>query len=241
MKPAMEAPAGKAPLTTEELSHMSRLITIGELTACFAHETTNPLMLIRGHLRMIEENLPEDHPIRTNFEVIDRASRRIEDMAKRLLDFSRKRSTQSERCDVGPLINEALGFVQTYIHAQNVEVQLQIETRMPQVRMDRWRIVQALVNLFQNAADAMSQSEFRTLRVRAECEAGRLRITVTDTGHGILPADMQRVFEPFFTTKGERGTGLGLYVTQRVVEEHGGTLKLQNSDRGATFVISLPL
>ncbi len=220
---------------------MSRLITIGELTACFAHETTNPLMLIRGHLRLIEENLPENHPIRLNFEVIDRASRRIEDMAKRLLDFSRKRKLKSERCDVSLLINESLSFVQPYLQGQNVEVQLNIDSRLPQVRLDRWRLVQALVNLFQNAADAMSQSDLRILRVSAECETGRLRISVADTGHGILPADQQRVFEPFFTTKGERGTGLGLYVTKRVVEEHGGTIRVQTTDRGATFVISLPL
>lgn len=101
---------------------MSRLITIGELTACFAHEITNPLMLIRGHLRLIEENLPEDHPISLNFEVIDRVSRRIEDMAKRLLDFSRKRKLKSERCDVNLLINESLCFVQPYLHGLNVEV-----------------------------------------------------------------------------------------------------------------------
>ena len=241
MRPVFDSPAGKAPLTTEELSHMSRLITIGELTACFAHETTNPLMLIRGHLRLIEENLPENHPIRLNFEVIDRASRRIEDMAKRLLDFSRKRKLKSERCDVSLLINESLSFVQPYLQGQNVEVQLNIDSRLPQVRLDRWRLVQALVNLFQNAADAMSQSDLRILRVSAECETGRLRISVADTGHGILPADQQRVFEPFFTTKGERGTGLGLYVTKRVVEEHGGTIRVQTTDRGATFVISLPL
>ena len=74
--------------SADELLHFSRLITIGELSASFAHEVTNPLMLIRGHLRFVEESLTEDHPLRINFEVIDRASRRIEEMAKRMSSLS---------------------------------------------------------------------------------------------------------------------------------------------------------
>src|ERR1700756_5572567 len=89
----------------DELQHFSRLITIGELSACFAHEVTNPLMLICGHVRFVEESLPPDHPLRINFEVIERASRRIEEMAKRMLDFSRKRTRRTEACEMDELIS----------------------------------------------------------------------------------------------------------------------------------------
>ena len=91
----------------DELLHFSRLITIGELSACFAHEVTNPLMLIRGHVRFVEESLPADHPLRINFEVIERASRRIEEMAKRMLDFSRKRTRHTEVCEIDEVISDA--------------------------------------------------------------------------------------------------------------------------------------
>src|ERR1700756_5622193 len=84
----------------DELLHFSRLITIGELSACFAHEVTNPLMLIRGHVRFVEESLAADHPLRMNFDVIARASHRIEEMARHMLDFSRKRGRRTERCDI---------------------------------------------------------------------------------------------------------------------------------------------
>jgi signal transduction histidine kinase len=236
----VDSQAGKT-LTADDLAHLSRLITMGELTACFGHEVTNPLMLIRGHLRMIEEQLPEDHPLRPNFEVIDRASRRIEDMARRLLDFSRKRKIRAENCDVSALITEALRFVQPYLQTQNVRVQLNVDPSLPQVSADHWQMIQALVNLFQNAADAMSHAGQRVLTVSAARESGQLKIAVADTGHGIAPGDISRIFDPFFTTKGERGAGLGLYITRRVVEEHRGSITVQTAEGGTTFLLSLPL
>src|SRR5215831_9377940 len=86
--------------TPDELLHFSRLITIGQMSACFAHEVTNPLTLIRGHLRFVEESVPADHPLRIHFDVIDRASRRIEEMSKTMLDFSRKRPRRAEPWDL---------------------------------------------------------------------------------------------------------------------------------------------
>src|SRR2546423_11877669 len=89
----------------DELLHFSRLIAIGELSACFAHEVTNPLMLIRGHMRFLDETLPAGDPLRANFEVIERASQRIEELAKCMLDFSRRRSPQTQPCELGELIS----------------------------------------------------------------------------------------------------------------------------------------
>src|SRR5262249_48340951 len=105
----------------------------------------------------------------------------------------------------------------------------------------RWQIVQAIVNLLQNAADAMASVDRRVLSISSGIEQNRLQITVSDTGTGIPPATRSRVFEPFFTTKGDRGTGLGLYITKQVVEEHGGTVSVQTGNGGTSFVISLPL
>jgi len=227
--------------TPEELQHFSRLITIGELSACFAHEVTNPLMLIRGHVRFVEESLPADHPLRVNFEVIDRASRRVEEMAKRMLDFSRKRTRRTESCDVAELISDALRFVQPYLKTQYVDVQVQLDPQLPLVELDRWQMVQAVVNLLQNAADAMADVEKRVLSIRTRVQDEFLRISVSDTGTGIPAANVREIFEPFFTTKGERGTGLGLFITKQVVEEHHGSIEVETSNRGTTFSISLPL
>jgi two-component system NtrC family sensor kinase len=229
-------------LSTDELLHFSRLITIGELSACFAHEVTNPLMLIRGHLRFVEESITEDHPLRVNIEVIDRASKRIEEMAKRMLDFSRKRIPRPEKCDFAEVISDAVRFIQPYSRTQYIDVRVQLEADLPFVSLDRWHMVQAVVNLLQNAAEAMTDENKRILSIGARVVEGDLmQVTVSDTGPGIAPANIKRIFEPFFTTKGERGTGLGLYITRQVIQDHGGTIDVQSSDRGTTFVISLPL
>ena len=226
---------------SDELLHFSRLITIGELSACFAHEVTNPLMLIRGHIRFVEESLPDDHPLRMNFEVIERASRRIEEMAKRMLDFSKKRARRTEACEIDELISDALRFVQPYLRTNYIDLQVQLDSDLPAIDLDRWQMVQAVVNLLQNAADAMADSDKRVLSIASRIEGNTMRIAISDTGIGIAAAHVQRIFEPFFTTKGERGTGLGLFIAKQVVEDHNGSITVETSSRGTTFVISLPL
>jgi two-component system, NtrC family, sensor kinase len=230
-----------AGFTTDELLHYSRLITIGELSACFAHEVNNPLTLIRGHLRFVQENLPADHPVRLNLDVIERASSRIEEMARRMLDFGKKRCRQKEFCDVPEIISEALRFVQPYIRLQFPDIRLDLDPALPPLRLDRWQIVQALVNLLQNASDAMAHVERRVLSITAYVEGTRFFLAISDTGVGIAASDAEKIFDPFFTTKGERGTGLGLYITKQVIDDHEGTIRFQSGPRGTTFVISLPL
>jgi signal transduction histidine kinase len=227
--------------TPDEVLHFSRLITIGQMSACFAHEVTNPLTLIRGHLRFVEESLPKDHPLRIHFDVIDRSSRRIEEISKKMLDFSRKRARRTEPSDLAEIISDALKFVQPFMRAQLVDIHAQIEPDLPLVPLDRWQMAQAIVNLLQNAGDAMAETHTRLLSVTARREGTQLRIGISDTGPGIAPADMHRLFDPFFTTKGERGTGLGLYITRQVIEDHRGTINVHTGHHGTSFVISLPL
>ena len=227
--------------TVRELMHLSRLITMGELTACFAHEVTNPLTLIRGHLRFIDETLSRDHPLRVNFEVIDRASRRIEEMTHRMLDFSKKKPRRARRYQTEEIIAEALCFTQPHLRSNFIETQIQLGAGLPAILADRAQMVQAIVNLVQNAADAMLDVDRRILTVTSTADDKRLQIKIGDTGKGIAPGNLPKIFKPFFTTKSSRGTGLGLYITKQVIEEQRGTIEVQSDDRGTTFVISLPL
>lgn len=236
-----ERSQARATLRTDGLPHFFRLITVGEFSACFAHEVRNPLTLIRGHLRLIDESLPANDPLRSNFEAIDRASLRIEEMAQRMLDFSKKRNRRTESCDVAELIADALRFVQPYVRTKFIDVHVDVEAELPAIDADRWQMVQAVVNLLQNAADAMAGADQRLLSISAGVEKKRVRILISDTGTGIAKAHLAKIFEPFFTTKGDRGTGLGLYITRQVIEEHRGTIDVQTSNRGTTFLIGLPL
>jgi signal transduction histidine kinase len=197
-------------------------------------------MLIRGHLRLLDDRLTPDHPLRSNFDVIERATRRIEELGKRMLDFGRKQPPKIELCDAAELVAEALRFMQPYFNGQQIEVQIQFEADVAKLQVNRWQMVQAFVNLMQNAADAMSQSERRVLTIAVGADGNYLRISISDTGHGIAPSDLPHVFHPFFTTKGERGTGLGLFIVRRVVEEHNGSISVQTNDRGTNFVLVFP-
>jgi two-component system NtrC family sensor kinase len=228
-------------LSEDDLRHFSRLIMMGQLSACFAHEVRNPLMLILGHLHFVQETMPTDHPLRGNFEVIERASHRIEEMSKKMLDFSKKRTRQVEPADLAEVMSDALRFVQPYMRSQMVDIQAQIEPDLPLVRLDRWQMAQAIVNVLLNAGEAMAGLDRRVLSITAAKQPGHLRLAISDTGPGITPTNLQKIFDPFFTTKGERGTGLGLYITKQVIEEHRGTINVQTGSRGTSFVISLPL
>jgi two-component system, NtrC family, sensor kinase len=228
-------------LNIEELLHFSRLATIGELTACFAHEVANPLMMIRAHVRFLEEHLPAGHPLRSNFEVIERASRRIEEMGRRMLDFSRKRKRCAESCDAGELIWEALELVQPHLKIRSIEVKVHHAPDLRRIEVDRFQMIQALINLLQNAADSMAESDERILTITTGVESETMRIGISDTGTGIAPGHLKHIFEAFFTTKGDRGTGLGLFLTKQIVKGHHGSIDLETGNRGTTFVISLPL
>jgi signal transduction histidine kinase len=162
-------------------------------------------------------------------------------MANRILDFSKKRNRHIEPCDIAELISDALRFVQPYVRTKFIEVHVHVEPLLPAIDADRWQMVQAIVNLLQNAADAMAGVNQRTLSISAGIEKKQVQIVISDTGSGIAKSDLTKIFEPFFTTKGDCGTGLGLYITRQVIEEHGGTIDVQTSSRGTNFVIGLPL
>ena len=225
----------------ERLIHLSRLVMIGELAACFAHDVSNPLMLIQGHLRLIDEQIPRDHPLRDNLRAANDASDRIGRLASRMLDFSRKPSSRVERCDISDIVDDAYRFVRPYLSLRTVSFEFDKEPKMRPVSVDRNLLVQVLINLFQNAADAMVNCPQRNLKVTAGAESDAVRIEISDTGRGIPEEDCDRVFEPFFTTKGNLGTGLGLYITRRiVVEDLKGAITVASVPPGTTFAIRLP-
>jgi len=158
-----------------------------------------------------------------------------------MLDFSRKRTRRPEPCDVEELISDTLRFVQPYIRSKFIDVQLQIEPHLPPIDIERWQMVQAIVNILQNAADAMDDLDRRVLSITACLQEDFVQIVVSDTGTGIPRSNLSKIFEPFFTTKGDQGTGLGLFITKQVVQEHDGTVTVETSSRGTSFHISLPL
>jgi signal transduction histidine kinase len=234
-------PEPKAPFDRAELSRFSRLITMGELSSCFANDVANPLTLIREHTRLLRDNLRHNDPLLLSVDIIDRAARRLEDMTKQMADFMSSTPAEPHSCDVGDVISEALKFVQPFLRTPSIQARTAIANNLPLVRADRRQLVQAIVNLLRNAIDAMGSSQRRVLSIAARLHENQIRISVSDTGTGISARHIPNIFDPFFSTKGEGVSGLGLYVTKQVVQQYHGTMGLETGKGGTTFVLNLPL
>ena len=225
-----------------ELIRFSRLALIGEMVACFAHEVSNPLMVAQGHLRLIDEQTPDDHASRESVHAAVEAVERIGKMAAWMLDFNRKEPSSDGPFDVSEAIDDAYRFVGPYLNMRAVSFEFESPSEVGSIVADRNLLIQVLVNLFQNAADATVGCPERRLKVVVASHRDQLQIDVEDTGEGIPTADLERVFEPFFTTKGVLGTGLGLYIAKRIViDELKGAITAQNGPHTTTFTIILPL
>ena len=230
------------PSVPSELIRFSRLALIGEMVACFAHEVSNPLMVLEGNLRLITEKTSDDDGNRESVQAAVEAAERIGKMATRMLEFNRQTPSSDQPFELSEAINDAYRFVRPYLEMRGVSFEFDSPSHVTPISADRNLIIQALTNLFQNAADAMVGCSQRRLRVFVRSQDDHLQIDVEDTGEGIPGPDLERVFEPFFTTKGVLGTGLGLYITRRIVmEELKGAITAQNGPHTTTFTVTLPL
>lgn len=220
------------------LQRSEKLAAIGQLAAGVAHELGTPLSLIYGKAqRMLRTELSE--PIRDGLGQINREVRRMERIIRQLLDFGRGHSTQVRQVRADLLLRSALATRSGGDSSIAEQVEFSGPVPAPQVSVDPFRFEQAIGNLLSNALQATTAGRVRASWSRIDDEVA---LTIEDDGSGIPEEIRNRVFEPFFTTKkaGE-GTGLGLSLVYRIVEEHGGRVELGDSDMGgALFRIILP-
>ncbi len=223
------------------LAHAERIAAWREVARRLAHEIKNPLTPIAMSVETLRDAL--DHG-RSDFrEIFDEGTRAISDEVRRLKkivdEFSRfARLPAPERAPVAP--EELVGAVLSLFPEppRGITVVREVEPGLPPVLADRDQVLQVLLNLVQNALDAMPDGG--ALRIRAARAGGDVALTVSDTGAGIAPDDLGRVFEPYFTTKAG-GTGLGLAIAQRIAEEHGARLAVSSAPAaGAAFTLTLP-
>lgn len=222
----------------------SRLATVGEMAAGIAHEINNPLTCVIGfsELLMMEEDLPKD--TRERLRMINDSSQRVKDIVKRMLTFARQTEPMRTSISINELIDNTLEIRRYVLRIANIELIKKYETGLPELVIDPGQMQQVFLNLIVNAEYAMKKVHGKgTLTIITEKEDGYIRISFKDDGPGIEPAVLPRLFNPFFTTKkiGE-GTGLGLSVSYGIIQEHGGSIKVESKlGKGATFIIDLPI
>jgi signal transduction histidine kinase len=222
------------------LLRADQLAAVGQLAAGIAHEIRNPLtsiqLLVESALRPVAPQPLNDEDLR----VIHREVVRLEGTVQNFLDFARLPPPRPARCDLRDVIAEARGLTRGRAEQQRVQIAVTASSEPVNAPVDRDQLRTVLVNLFLNAIDAMPGGG--SLEVSLDVADGdTASLAVRDTGTGIPSAIADRLFTPFATTK-PTGTGLGLSLSKRIVEEHGGTLVAQNRpEGGACFTITLPL
>jgi len=229
-----------------QIIHTERLAAKGEMAAEIGHELRTQLAAISGHAQMLlkdAERKVYEHVERRGRIIIEQ-SKRMEAMARGLMDFSRA-ELNIERVDLNALIQRSVEFVRTQNRFDGVEWDLRLSEQVPALRADPGQLQQVLLNLFMNAADALKEkpSARGIIGVTTSAdERGRLvRVVVTDTGPGIAASNLTRIFEPHFTTKAE-GHGFGLSTSYRIVTNHGGRITAESPPgQGACFTITLPV
>ena len=215
-----------------------RLASLGELAAIVAHEIRTPVAAARGYAQVLLERLPADEPRgRAPAEQIVVETDRLAALVDDLLGYARPNPPTFTDFDLAALARETAERHVTLAHGREVRLLCEADAPVP-VRADRERLRQALGNLMLNAVQLSPASE--TVVVRACGERRWARVEVADRGPGVPEADRQRIFEPFFTTRAA-GTGLGLAVSRRVADEHGGTLDVQPREGGGSvFALRVP-
>jgi hypothetical protein len=221
------------------LEHTDRLASLGRLAAGLAHEIKNPLAGIQGALEILREDLPDQESSQLCDEMLTELGR-VNQTLQSLLASARPAPATLTDTDVTQLLEDLRRLVEPGLRRREITLDLDIAADVPQAQLDTAKMRQVLLNLVNNAADAMDGGGRITLRAGSFPDRRDLILTVQDDGPGIAEENQAKIFEPFFTTK-FTGTGLGLAIARSLVEQHGGSLELETVvGEGTTFFIFLP-
>ena len=230
-----------------DLAHVSRVTTMGELTASLAHEVNQPIAAAVTDANTCLRWLNRDHP--NVEEAREAASRTVKDATRAAEIISRTRllfkkgTPQWELVDVNDIIRDMVALMRNEITRHSISVRSELAEDTPQITGDRVQLQQALMNLMVNAIDAMKDANgTRELAIKSQrTDNEQLMVSISDTGVGLPPGQADKIFDAFFTTK-PHGTGMGLRISRSIVESHGGRLRAaDNSPRGASFHLTLPM
>jgi PAS domain S-box-containing protein len=229
-----------------DLAHVSRVTTMGEMTASLAHEVNQPIAAAVTNantcVRWLAADTPNLEEARAAAMRIVKDGRRAGEIISRIRLLFKKGTPQRELVDVNEVIREMIVLLRGETTRYSISVRTELAADLPQVMGDRVQLQQVLMNLMVNGIDAMKDADStRELIIKSQrAETEHLLISVSDTGVGLPPQQAEQIFNAFFTTK-PHGTGMGLRISRSIIESHGGRLwAVDNSPRGASFCFTLP-
>ena len=229
--------------TQKQLMRSEKMAALGRLAAAMAHSIRNPLTSIKMRLFSLRRKLEAESIAREDLDVVSREMNHIEAIVSQFLEFSRPPKMKTESMSPSDVVDNTLRLLQPRLDAHSIEVTLLRSGRLSPVQLDPAQLKEVFVNIILNGCEAMGWGGTMTIRESEEMDSHHGPVSVIriqDSGPGISIADSQEIFKPFFSTK-EEGSGLGLSIAARIVEEHGGWLDLEShAGQGALFKILLP-
>lgn len=248
----MVAIGHQAALAVEDTSYYSalvqaeRLAAVGQTIATLSHHVKNILQGIRGGSYLIDEGLKntDTELIRKGWNIVDKNQERISNLVMDMLTFSKERQPDRVPAELNQVVVEVIELMQARAAEAGVVLEWLPDTAMPVLQFDPDALHRAILNVVTNAVDACEKTLGGRIILATEflADQGLARVTVEDNGEGIAPEHLQKVFSLFESRKGSRGTGLGLPVSQKILREHGGEIRVQSTpDVGSKFFLEFPV
>jgi signal transduction histidine kinase len=227
----------------EKLIEYEKLSALGRLTANVAHEIRNPITVIGGLTERLKRSISPGTKGKEYLDLISSEAKRLEEILRDVLIFSNKPFLQREKQDINKIVDKSLDVYEDTFKGCSISL-YKFLGDIPRIYVDKKQVKDTINNLILNAIDAMPDGGILTIVTSIESLSGKNYVTVkvTDTGVGISEENILMIFEPFFTTKiTKKATGLGLSITQKIIEGHGGFMKVDSSiGKGSTFSLYFP-
>ncbi|HNT36141.1 MAG TPA: response regulator, partial [bacterium] len=228
--------------TQRQLQHSERLASIGTLAAGAAHEINNPLAVISAKAQIMQRKATEQDQVE-GYRIIIEQTKRIAKIIADLMGFARPTDPQAEPVSIKCVVERSLALVENRIALADIVVNTDFPDNLPLILGDPNQLDQVLLNLFVNAQQAMQKGGEITVKADQSEDGKFIRVRFSDTGRGIPQKHLHRIFDPFFTTKKQgEGMGLGLAVSHKIIETHGGQMSVESTvGVGTTFTLMLPI
>ncbi len=225
--------------TQQRLIRSEKLAAIGAMSSYVAHEIRNPLVTIGGFAKTLSRFTFTDSKIKVNIDIIIEEVKRLEKILNNITDFSKPSKPEKIDTQICEVMENTCMLMENYFQEKHITLQKRYETGIPEAPVDPTQIKQVFLNILMNAVEAMPDGG--KLDVNIESVNESIKIYIIDAGKGMPHGVLQNIYDPFFTTK-QSGTGVGLSVSLKIIEDHGGTIDaISEQEKGTTMLLTLPI